>query len=281
MIHPGVLLKAHGLRASKRRGQNFLVHPATALAIAQSAGITKQDVVVEIGAGLGALTLALAALARRVISLEVDRGIFAVLSEVLAQEGADNVELMLADALKTDWAELGAKAGGQVVVAGNLPYAICSPLLFSLLKNLQYWRAATFMVQQEVAERLLAGPGGKEYGRLSVSVQTWCEIRPGFKVAAEQFFPRPAVESRLVHLNPRENPLVEMDEELAPWFEAVVRASFGQRRKTLLNSLAGGLGKDKAMVGMVLERAGIDPRRRAETLTPQELGRISRGLAGH
>jgi len=215
-----------------------------------------------------------------VIALEVDRGIFAVLSEILAQEGVGNVEPVLADALKAEWAALSAAAGGRVLVAGNLPYAICSPLLFSLLKNLEYWRAASFMLQQEVAERLLAGPGGKEYGRLSVVMQTWCEIRPGLKVAAEQFFPRPAVESRLVHLTPRERPLVEMDQESAPWFEAVVRAAFGQRRKTLLNSLAGGLARDKNTVARALEMAGIDPRRRAETLTPQELGRISQGLAG-
>ena len=279
MVHPGALLKAHGLRASKRRGQNFLIHGATARAIAQSAGISEKDTVVEIGAGLGALTLACAGLARQVIALEVDRGVFAVLVDVLAQEQAANVEPRLADALQMDWPAAAARAGGPLCVLGNLPYAICSPVLFNLLDNLPYWRTATLMVQKEVADRLLSGPGNKTYGRMSVLAQTWCEIGPGMVVGAGQFFPRPAVESRIVHLTPRPKPLVDLDQEQGRWFAQVVKAAFSQRRKTLLNSLAGGLGREKDEVGAALAGAGIDPGRRAETLNPQELGRIALALA--
>lgn len=280
MIHPGVLLNTHGLRASKRRGQNFLIHPATAQAIAKSAGISKQDTVVEIGAGFGALTLACAALARRVIALEVDRGVFAVLQDLLAQEQAANVELRLADALKMDWEAAAANAEGPVLVVGNLPYAICSPVLFNLLGSLRHWKSATLMVQKEVADRLLSGPGNKTYGRMSVLAQTWCEIKPGMAVGAGQFFPRPAVESKILHLTPRPKPLVDLDEERGRWFAQVVKAAFSQRRKTLLNSLAGGLGQDKEETGRALAVANIDPRRRAETLAPQEFGRIALSLAG-
>jgi 16S rRNA (adenine1518-N6/adenine1519-N6)-dimethyltransferase len=280
MAHPGTLLKSHGLRASKKRGQNFLVHPATAQAIAASAGIGPGEVVVEIGAGLGALTLACARLAARVVALEVDRGLFRALEQVLAGAGADNVELRLQDALDVDWEELAATAGGPVTVVGNLPYAISSPLLLKLVSARECWQRATLMLQRELAQRLSSPPGNKDYGRLSVLVQTWCEIEPGFSVGPDQFFPRPAVESRIVHLKSRRDPLVPLaDGEQAAWFQTVVKAAFSQRRKTLANSLAGGLGRDRPGVAQALTRAGIDPRRRAETLSPQEFFRAAQELA--
>lgn len=279
MIHPGQLLKAHGLRASKARGQNFLTQPATAAAIARAAGITPDDVVVEIGGGLGALSLALAPLAARLIVLEVDRGIFPVLQAVLAQAGAANVEARLADALDFAWAAEAAAAGRPLKVAGNLPYAISSPLLFALIENREHWSGATLMVQREVAQRLVAGPGGKDYGRLAVLVQTWCAARPGLVVGPDQFFPRPAVESQVVHLAPRPEPLVAWARGAAgQWYVRAVKAAFSQRRKTLANSLAAGLGLDKATVAAGLARAGIDPGRRAETLGIPELGAMAAAL---
>lgn len=144
---------------------------------------------VEIGAGLGALTLPLAQSAAKVWAVEVDRGIHAALLEVLAEAGADNVEPLLADALNLDWPDLAARAGGPVVVAGNLPYAISSPLLFTLLDNLACWKRATLMVQKELAERLLSAPGVKDWGRMSVLVQTWCAVRRGMEVGPGQFSP--------------------------------------------------------------------------------------------
>ncbi len=279
MTHPGVLLKTHGLKASKRRGQNFLCQPATALAIARAAGLNPADVVLEIGAGLGALTCAAASLAGRVIALEVDRGLYPVLGEMLAQQGIVNVDLRLFDALELDWPALAQEAGGPLVVVGNLPYAISSPLLFKLLEHRACWRSATLMVQREVATRLLASPGGKDYGRLTVLMQTWLEVRAGMVVGPDQFFPRPAVDSQVLHLRPLEEPLVALSgPEAAAWFALVVKAAFSQRRKTLANSLAGGLGRPREDVLAALKTAQVDPGRRAETLQPQELGRVAAAL---
>ena len=279
MIHPGQLLQAHGLRASKARGQNFLTQPATAAAIARAANIGPEDWVVEIGGGLGALTLAIAPLARRALILEVDRGLHPVLTELVAQAGADNVEVRLQDALTFDWAAQAEAAGRPLVVVGNLPYNISSPLIFALLENRRHWRAASLMLQREVAIRLSASPGGKDYGRLAVLVQTWCEVRPGMTLGPEQFFPRPAVDSRVVHLAPRPEPLVPWAVAAGEaWFALVVKAAFSQRRKTLINSLCGGLGLDKEAVGEALGRAGIAPGRRAETLAIPELGQVAQAL---
>ncbi len=279
MIHPGQLLQAHGLRASKARGQNFLTQPATAAAIARAANIGPEDWVVEIGGGLGALTLAIAPLARRALILEVDRGLHPVLTELVAQAGADNVEVRLQDALTFDWAAQAEAAGRPLVVVGNLPYNISSPLIFALLENRRHWRAASLMLQREVAIRLSASPGGKDYGRLAVLVQTWCAVRPGMTLGPEQFFPRPAVDSRVVHLAPLDTPLAPWAQGAdEAWYAMVVKAAFSQRRKTLINSLCGGLGMDKESVGAALARAGVASGRRAETLTIPELGQVAQAL---
>lgn len=202
MTHPRELLKAHGLFATKRRGQNYLVHPATARAIAGAAGITPEDTVVEIGAGLGALTLALAPLARRVIAVEVDRGIHRALVQVLASAGASNVEPLAADALDLDWAALADQAGGPLAVVGNLPYSVSSPLIFELLAARHAWRRATLLLQRELVTRLVAAPGSRDYGRLTVLAATWCRLKPGMVLGPEQFFPRPRVDSQLVSFTP-------------------------------------------------------------------------------
>jgi len=278
-VHPASILKAHGLRAGKKRGQNYLTQPATAEAIAASAGIAPGDTVVEIGAGLGALTLPLAARAARVIAVEVDRGIYAALEEVLTGEGVTNVEARLSDALELDWPALAAAAGGPLVVAGNLPYSISSPLLFNLLAQRATWKSATLMLQKELATRLSAGPGGKDWGRLGVLVQMWCEVRAGQEVGSGQFFPRPAVASQVVRLVPRPAPVADLG---GPAGEAelsrVVKAAFSQRRKTLANSLAGGLNQPREQVLARLERAGIEPTRRAETLSLAEFAALARAL---
>lgn len=280
MTHPGQLLKTHGLHAGKRRGQNFLCQPATAAAIARAAGLQATDVALEIGAGLGALTLACAGLASRVIALEVDRGLHEVLAGILQKEGVRNVELRLADAQELDWAALRAMAGQELVVVGNLPYVITSPLLFQLLENRAHWRSATLMVQREVAARVLARPGGKEYGRMAALMQTWLEARAGMLVGPEQFFPRPTVDSQVLHLKPLAEPLVPLaSPEQAAWYGRVVKAAFSQRRKTLANSLAGGLGWPRPQVAAALQSVGLDPGRRAETLSPGELGRVATALA--
>ncbi len=280
MIHPRTILKAYDLRAGKRRGQNFLTQPATAEAIAASAGLSPDDIVAEIGAGLGALTLPLSRRAKRVLAVEVDRGVYRALLEVLASEGVDNVQPILADALALDWPALAAEAGGSLKVVGNLPYAISSPLLFGMLRQRALWTGATLMLQQELTRRLASGPGSKDYGRLSVLMQTWCEISAGLEVGQDQFFPRPGVVSQVVHLTPLAQPRVLFtDAEAEAWFSRVVKAAFGQRRKTLANSLAGGLGLERPLVAGALERAGIDPQRRAETLEVGEFAAAADSLA--
>lgn len=279
MIHPGHLLKENGLRASKRRGQNFLAQPASARAIAKSLGAGPGDWVVEIGAGLGALTVPLGELAARVIAVEVDRGVFAVLERVLAKRPELPVEPLLQDALGLDWPGLAARAGRRIWVAGNLPYVISSPLIFNLLENLDAWQGAAFMLQKEMAQRLAAPPGNKQYGRISVLCHTFCRVRAGMSLGPDQFFPRPAVESQVVHLSPRTEPLAPLKDAAGrKLFARVVKAAFSQRRKTLQNSLAGGLGISKEEAGAILERAGIDPKLRAETLTPAQFGRITQAL---
>jgi 16S rRNA (adenine1518-N6/adenine1519-N6)-dimethyltransferase len=275
-MHPAAILRAHGLRAGKKRGQNFLTQPSTAEAIVLSAGIAPGDTVLEIGAGLGALTLPLAARAAKVVAVEVDRGVFAALEQVVAQAGASNVEPRLADALALDWPALAQEAGGRLVVAGNLPYSISSPLLFILLERRALWKSATLMLQKELARRLTSRPGSKDWGRLSVLMQRWCSVRAGMEVGPGQFFPRPAVASQMVHLAPREDAAAgPAGPEAEAAFARVVKAAFSQRRKTVANSLAAGLDRPRQEVAAALEQTGIDPRRRAETLTLAEFAALT------
>ena len=279
MTHPSALLKAFGLRASKKRGQNFLVQPATASAIARFLGAGPKDTVVEIGSGLGALTLALAGLAGGVVAVEIDRGVVRALAEILAEAGAGNVVITEQDALELDWAAIAQKAGGPVLVAGNLPYNISSPLLFKLLDNLDAWRSACFMVQKELAVRLAAEPGSRDYGRMAVLVKTFLAVEPGMQLGPDQFFPRPAVDSMVMRLRRLERPLVEFSGRAeTELFRSVVKAAFSQRRKTLANSLMGGLRLKREPVASALEAAGVDGGRRAETLSPVEFGRVARAL---
>ncbi len=278
-MHPRELLKSHGLAASKERGQNFLVQPPTAQAIVRAAGIQPGEVVVEIGAGLGALTLVVAAQARRVVAVELDRGVHAALEGILASSGVSNVELRHANALDLDWQAIADQAGAPVSVLGNLPYNISSQLLFRLIDARGAWRRATLMVQKEVAVRLMAGPGNRDYGRLSVLVQAWCGLAPGMKIGPDQFFPRPKVASQVVHLAPLAEPLLgDASQEQAAWFSQVVKAAFSQRRKTLANSLAGGLKRERPAMAAALEKAGIEPTRRAETLSIAEFAAVSQTL---
>lgn len=279
MTHPGQLLKEHGLRASKKRGQNFLVNPPTALAIAKSLGPGPGDVVLEIGSGLGALTLPLSELAEKVIAVEVDRGVYQVLLKIIEEHGSGRVEPLLADALKLDWAALAKEAGRPLLLAGNLPYAITSPLIFNLLDALDCWKRAAFMVQNEVAARLLTPPGSKGYGRMSVLVQTFCRVSPSLTLGPDQFFPRPAVDSRVILLEPYAEPLVAFSgPEEQEVFNRVVKAAFSQRRKTLLNSVSGGLAMPKDQVQRAVAQAGLDPGARAETLSPPEFGLLAQAL---
>jgi 16S rRNA (adenine1518-N6/adenine1519-N6)-dimethyltransferase len=174
---------------------------------------------------------------------------------------------------------MAAEAGAPVSVLGNLPYNISSQLLFRLIDARGAWRRATLMMQKEVAVRLMAGPGNRDYGRLSVLVQAWCGLEAGMKVGPDQFFPRPKVASQVVHLEPLAKPLLgDASPERAAWFSRVVKAAFSQRRKTLANSLAGGLKRERPDIASALQEAGIEPTRRAETLSIEEFAALCQSL---
>jgi 16S rRNA (adenine1518-N6/adenine1519-N6)-dimethyltransferase len=268
--HPAPLLREYNLHAGKRRGQNYLNNPALAQAIVQAAAISREDTVVEIGAGLGALTLALARQAGEVVALEIDRGIYQLLCRAVAS--FPNVRPLLADALTFNWQELPA----PLKIVGNLPYSISSPLLFCLLENIGRWHSATLMLQKEMGLRAGAEPGSRAYSRLSVILGNFCQVKHHFRVGPENFFPRPAVESLLLSLSPRECPPASREEYA--WFSQVVRAVFASRRKTLLNSLSAALALDKNLLAPCLQEAGFEPNCRGETLTVEELARLARSL---
>ncbi|OPZ74977.1 MAG: Ribosomal RNA small subunit methyltransferase A [Firmicutes bacterium ADurb.Bin456] len=274
------IMSQYGLACRKSLGQNFLVDQNITNKIIGAAGLKELDLVVEIGPGLGALTLPAARRAAKVLAVEVDRGLLPVLAEVL--EGPGNIEVIGADALEVDYDELvekktgGAygKGTGSYKLLSNIPYAITSPLLIHLLTGHFNFSLMVIMVQLEVAARLVADPGTPDYGALSVIVQYYTKPEKLFRVPRTVFYPLPGVDSSVLRLVLRHRPAVDVRSEED--FFKVVRAAFGQRRKTLLNSLAGsGLALTKEAWQVILGQAGVDPRRRGETLSLQEFAAIT------
>lgn len=258
------LLRAHGFAPRKRLGQNFLTDPAVLGRIAAAADLSPGDLVVEVGAGTGTLTRPLAEQAGRVVALELDDGLVGVLREQLA--GLANVEIVHGDVLRFSTADL-PHHGFKVV--GNLPYYITSAVLRHFLENEPRPSLMVVTVQREVAERLVARPG--EMNLLAVSVQFYGRPRIVARIPAGAFYPSPKVDSAVVCVDVGERPEVVLPEGLPEAvFFRVARAGFGQKRKTLRNSLRGGLGLPAAQVEAALAEAGIDPRRRAETLSLDE-----------
>lgn len=260
------LLARHGLAARKSLGQHFLTDRKVIARIVTAVDIKPEDVIVEIGPGIGVLTRGLAAAGARVVAVEVDRGLARLLVEEMA--GYSNVRVVTADALETDLDALvrGLEGLEKYKVVGNLPYYITSPLLLHLLQRQRNMTVAVVMVQQEVAARLLSAPGSRTYGPLSVAVQYRSLPELVTKVPCEAFWPRPKVDSAVVRLVVRDKPPVEVpDEEL---FFKVVRGAFTQRRKTLVNSLAAvSLGLSKDEVRQALAEGGIPWGYRAENLS--------------
>ena len=252
-------------------GQHFLRDVGVARAIVDLVAPTKHDLVVEIGPGQGALTGELARRAGRVVALEVDRALAAGLRTRLP-----DVEILDADARTWDYGMLVAPSGGRVIVLGNLPYSVSKPILMALVGARHAIDEMALMLQREVAERLAAPPGGKTYGSLSVLTQLYCDVRLALRVPPGAFRPPPQVESAVVHLRVLSAPRVDALDERR--FHAVVRAGFAQRRKTLGNALASGLGLASDRVRRGLEAAGVDPGRRAETLTIHEFGSVAAKL---
>ena len=252
------ILTRHGVSPSRALGQNFVVDPNTVRRIARLAGCGPGDRVVEVGAGAGCLTMALVATGAAVTALEVDRHLEPVLAETLA---GLPVRLLIADAMTVDWDVL-LGAGPWTLVA-NLPYNVGTPLLAGLLDDVPAIERFLVMVQREVADRLVADPGGRIYGALSVKVASWATARIVGSVPATVFMPRPRVDSALVELVRHPTPRLPEDVDRAEW-EELVRRGFAQRRKMLRSALRGTV--DQASFAT----AGIDPSARAETLDVEE-----------
>lgn len=271
---PGVtrhILKAFDLHTSKRLGQNFLIHGGTVEAIVETADICTGDRVLEIGPGIGTLTQGLAEAGASVTAVELDKKLPAVLAETLS--GYDRVRIVGGDILKTDIPALMGEEPFKVVA--NLPYYITTPILLTLLeRRLPITRIVT-MVQREVAERMIALPGGRDYGALSVAVQYYTEPRLAIEVSPRCFLPPPAVESAVMDCVVRKTPPVAVEDE--KHFFRVVRAAFGQRRKTIGNALKS-LGLPRDILQGALSKAGIDPLRRGETLSLSEFAALAGAL---
>jgi 16S rRNA (adenine1518-N6/adenine1519-N6)-dimethyltransferase len=280
VVRPGelkALLARHGFVLKKGLGQNFLIDERVRERIVEATELTAEDGAFEIGPGAGVLTRRLAERAGRVVAVEKDVALRPLLAEVLA--GLPNVTLHFADVLKLDLTGLWREFHGcrRVIMAANLPYYVTTPILFHVLESGVPLAAMVLMVQREVADRLMAPPGGKSYGALTVAVQYHAVVERICTVHPGAFLPPPDVESAVVRLVPRPEPAVRVPDERLLF--RVVRAAFGTRRKTLLNALAQGLGADKGTVRGWLEAAGVDPDRRGETLSLPEFAAITEAVA--
>jgi len=262
-----------GFRLSKSLGQNFLVDKNIRDKIVEESLIGPDDLVIEIGPGVGVLTQLLAARANKVIAIEIDRNLIPILEETLAEY--PNTEVVNEDILRCNLKELIAAhhPKGSVRFVGNLPYYITTPIIMKILEDRVPADSITIMVQKEVADRLMASPGKKAYGAITCAVQYYCEVVKVASAPREVFYPKPNVDSTVLRLDIRKESPVELTEETA--FFATIKAGFGQRRKTLHNALTGLYGMDKQTVGHVLENAGIQPNRRAETLSIQEFATLA------
>jgi len=261
------LLAAHGLRPSRALGQNFVADPNTVRRIARLAGLSAGDQVLEIGAGLGSLTLALAETGAHVVALETDRHLVPVLRSVVEPAGVDVVE---GDALTMDLAALLADRGEPPwSLVANLPYNVATPLVLRTLTEVPSVTRQLVMVQREVGERMAAAAGEKAYGAVSVRIAYFARAEVVGRVPASVFVPRPRVESALVRIVRRPEPAVDPALVSYERLDAVVRAGFGQRRKMLRRALAGVVEPD------AFARAGVRPEARAEELDVAAWGRLA------
>lgn len=271
------ILGQQKLAPKKKLGQNFLVHPHTAARIVQLAEIGAEDVIVELGVGLGALTSHLAASARRVIGIELDAGIVRWHEEEKVLP--ETVSLLHQDMLEADFFDLARQGDGRLKIVANLPYSVSSPLLIKVIEHREIMDWAVLMLQKEVGMRLVASPGSKDYSTLTVLVGACATVQTLLTVGPGEFHPRPKVDSVVVRL--RFQPPPERLRHFPPYdrqqFRNLVRAAFQQRRKTLLNALSASapVGLPKTAVQRLLECVGIDLRQRAENLTVEDYIRLT------
>ena len=266
------ILNKYGLRANKKLGQNFLINESIIYDILKKANVTKEDVVIEIGPGLGSLTKELINNAKKVIAIELDPNMIDILKSRFGI--FDNFEVIYGDVLKIDLEEL-IKGYDSVKVVANLPYYITTPIIMKLLEDRLKIKSITVMVQKEVGERICATYKDKEYGAITVSVQYYSEPQIIIDVPKENFLPAPEVDSCVIRLDMREKPPVSLKDEKL--FFRLVKGAFTQRRKTINNSLTCS-GKSKEEIMAALNKLGIDSRLRAENLSIQQYADIANTL---
>ena len=261
------------MRPKKSLSQNFLINDRAAKRIVDSLNIQEGDTVLEIGAGKGALTKYLLEKAKKVIAVEIDKRLCQYLEQRFLEK--NNLVLINKDILKIDFENLtGPK--GHLKVIGNLPYQITSPLLSLLLENRKFIPLSVLMVQKEVAKRICAQPGSKDWSPLSITIQLHSEVKTLFNLKPTSFFPPPKVESSVIKIIFRKKPKVFIaDENL---FFSVIRSAFGQRRKIILNSLSASFNLPKKNLELILNKVKIDSKRRPETLSIQEFANLSKAL---
>lgn len=280
MTSPRNLLTAWDIRAKKRLGQNFLNDANVARAIVRHAAVTAEDIVLEIGAGLGAITLPAAQAAQLLIAVDKDPRIIKLLRTELLAAGIANVAIREADILQTDMAAIAREAGRPLVVLGNLPYNISSQVIVQLIHARRNIDRAVLMLQKEMAQRICVGPGSKTYGRLSVMLQYCAQVGELMQIKAAQFFPAPKVASTVVGIRFTVPPPHPADDEALLF--RVIKAAFGKRRKTLRNALSqSDLKLAPATCEALLQSADIDPMRRAENLSVEEFVRLSNRIGTH
>lgn len=280
------LVRKHNIRTSKSLGQNFLIDNTIIKHIVESAQVSTDDMIIEVGPGVGSMTVELASRSGRLIAVEIDRHLIPALMENLA--GFNNVEIINEDILKIDVDNLittqteklkGIFKPENVKVVANLPYYITTPIIMKFLEESTLINTFVFMVQKEVADRMLAQPGSKDYGALSVAVQYYCKPERVLDVPPHCFIPQPGVTSTVVRLNVYDRPPVDVVDK--KMFFKVVKASFGQRRKTLVNALynSGYFKIDKEEIKDMLKSMGIDENQRGETLSIMQFAKLANSFS--
>ncbi|MBP3477454.1 MAG: 16S rRNA (adenine(1518)-N(6)/adenine(1519)-N(6))-dimethyltransferase RsmA [Lachnospiraceae bacterium] len=274
------IVRKHQFNFQKKFGQNFLIDSNILDKIIESAKLTKEDCVLEIGPGIGTMTQYLAEEAGEVVAVEIDKNLIPILEETLSTY--PNVTIMNEDILKVDINRIVQEHNGgrPVKVVANLPYYITTPIIMALFESHVPLQSVTIMVQKEMADRMQVGPGTKEYGALSLAVQYYAKPEIIARVPASCFMPRPNVDSTVIRLTRYEKPPVDVEDEA--YLFAVIRASFNQRRKTLANGLtnAGNLGVNRQMVEETLEEMGLSAMIRGEALTLEQFAELSNRLGG-
>jgi len=277
MTAPRNLLKAWDLKPKKRMGQNFLTDPSTARTIVTRANLSADDIVLEIGAGLGALTIPLTRVAKKVFAVEKDHQLIELLKTELLANRISNCEIIPQDVLEMDLDAYTDAAATKLTVVGNLPYGISSQILIKLIHSRCGIQRAVLMFQKELAQRIAAKPGGKKYGRITAMLGYCADIRLLANISSTVFYPPPKVDSAVIEINFKSTSVYGPHDE-AMLFR-VIKAAFGNRRKTLKNALAAaGINIDAQIAMQALSAAGIDPTRRAETLNPSEFVALSNSL---